>query len=131
MFVYQPDGSLRLYSGGYTYYKEKEAEEASTLPSAEKPLREKADPDESREVPKTAPAKRRFSFKEQREYAEIDGVIASKEGELKVVQLQMAEQVSDYGRLNELSQEESRLSAELEQLMERWTYLEGIAEEQE
>ena len=131
VFVYQPDGSLRLYSGGYTYYKEKEAEEASTLPSAEKPLREKADPDESREVPKTAPAKRRFSFKEQREYAEIDGVIASKEGELKVVQLQMAEQVSDYGRLNELSQEESRLSAELEQLMERWTYLEGIAEEQE
>ena len=131
VFVYQPDGSLRLYSGGYTYYKEKEAEEASMLPSAEKPLREKADPDESREVPKTAPAKRRFSFKEQREYAEIDGVIASKEGELKVVQLQMAEQVSDYGRLNELSQEESRLSAELEQLMERWTYLEGIAEEQE
>lgn len=131
VFVYQPDGSLRLYSGGYTYYKEKEAEEASTLPSAEKLLREKADPDESREVPKTAPAKRRFSFKEQREYAEIDGVIASKEGELKVVQLQMAEQVSDYGRLNELSQEESRLSAELEQLMERWTYLEGIAEEQE
>lgn len=131
VFVYQPDGSLRLYSGGYTYYKEKEAEEASMLPSAEKPLREKADPDESREVPKTAPAKRRFSFKEQREYAEIDGVIASKEGELKVVQLQMAEQVSDYGHLNELSQEESRLSAELEQLMERWTYLEGIAEEQE
>ena len=131
VFVYQPDGSLRLYSGGYTYYKEKEAEEASMLPSAEKPLREKADPDESREVPKTAPAKRRFSFKEQREYAEIDGIIASKEGELKVVQLQMAEQVSDYGRLNELSQEESRLSAELEQLMERWTYLEGIAEEQE
>ena len=47
------------------------------------------------------------------------------------MQLQMAEQVSDYGRLNELSQEERRLSAELEQLMERWTYLEGIAEEQE
>ena len=45
--------------------------------------------------------------------------------------IRKAEQVSDYGRLNELSQEERRLSAELEQLMERWTYLEGIAEEQE
>ena len=131
VFVYQPDGSLRLYSGGYTYYKAKEAEEALMLPAAEKPVREKTDPDESRAVQKTIPAKRRFSFKEQKEYAEIEGIIASKEGELKVVQRQMAEQIADYGRLNELSQEESRLSAELEQLMERWTYLEGIAEEQE
>ena len=74
--------------------------------------------------------KRRFTFKEQKEYAEIEGVIASKEGELKVVQLQMAENATNFGKLNELAKEETRLNAELEHLMERWEYLEAIAEEQ-
>ena len=75
--------------------------------------------------------RRRFTFKEQKEYAEIEGVIASKEGELKVVQLQMEQHAADYGRLNELSKEEGRLQAELEHLMERWAYLEEIAENQQ
>ena len=45
-------------------------------------------------------------------------------------QLQMAQNAADYGRLNELSKEEARLQGELEHLMERWAYLEEIAEEQ-
>ena len=67
----------------------------------------------------------------QKEYAEIEGIIASKEGELKVVQLQMEQNAANYGKLNELSKEESRLQAELEHLMERWAYLEEIAENQQ
>ena len=55
-------------------------------------------------------------------------MIASKEGELKVVQRQMALHAADYSRLAELTREEARLTAELDALMERWTYLEGIAE---
>ena len=131
VFVYEEGGNLRLYSGGYSYYKEKEAQEAAAAEAAAGPKtipeKEKA---EQKRAPKT-PAKRKFTFKEQKEYAEIEGVIASKEGELKVVQLQMAENAADYGRLNELSKEESRLTTDLEKLMDRWTYLEGIAEEQE
>ena len=76
------------------------------------------------------PAARKLTFKEQKEYAEIEGLIASKEGELKVTQLQMAQNAADYGKLSELGKEESRLQQELEHLMERWAYLEEIAEEQ-
>ena len=131
VFVYEEGGNLRLYSGGYSYYKEKEAQEAAAAEAAAGPktIPEKETAEQKR-APKT-PAKRKFTFKEQKEYAEIEGVIASKEGELKVVQLQMAENAADYGRLNELSKEESRLTTDLEKLMDRWTYLEGIAEEQE
>ena len=50
---------------------------------------------------------------------------------MKVVQLQMAENATDFTRLNELAAEERRLTAELEHLMERWTYLEEIAESQD
>ena len=36
VFVYQPDGSLRLYAGGYSYYKEKEREEEAARRKKEK-----------------------------------------------------------------------------------------------
>ena len=61
----------------------------------------------------------------------VEGVIASKEGELKVVRLEMQQNASDYTRLAELGREETRLSAELDHLMERWAYLEEIAEQQD
>ena len=130
VFAYEEGGRLRMYSGGYTYYREKLAEQERLLAGSpqEKPVREKAAPVREKN---TRLAQRKFTFKEQKEYAEIEGVIASKEGELKVVQLQMAENATDFTRLSELTAEEKRLTAELEQLMERWTYLEEIAEEQE
>ncbi len=130
VFAYEDGGRLRMYSGGYTYYREKLAEQERLLAGSpqEKPVREKAAPVREKNP---RPAQRKFTFKEQKEYAEIEGVIASKEGELKVVQLQMAENATDFTRLSELTAEEKRLTAELEQLMERWTYLEEIAEEQE
>ena len=129
VFVYEPDGSLRQYTGGYSYYKaQAEAEAADAAPPQKKPAAAKPEP-VVREKP--AEKKRRFTFKEQKEYEEIDAVIASTEGELKVVRLQMAENAADYGRLNELSKEEARLAAHLEELTERWAYLEEIAEEME
>ncbi|MBQ1417274.1 MAG: ABC-F family ATP-binding cassette domain-containing protein [Selenomonas sp.] len=129
VFAYEDGGRLRMYSGGYTYYREKLAEqEQAAAPVKEKPVKEKAAPVREKNP---QPVQKKFTFKEQKEYAEIEGVIASKEGELKVVQLQMAENATDFTRLNELAVEERRLTAELEHLMERWTYLEEIAESQD
>ena len=126
VFVYQKDGSLRQYPGGYSYYKGVEEREQQAIAT---------------ETPKTAPkeskpaktrdksnAPKKLSFKEQREYDEIEAVIAATEGELKVVQLQMAQNASDYGKLNELTKEETRLQEKLDYLMERWAYLEEIVE---
>jgi len=129
VFAYEDGGRLRMYSGGYTYYREKLAEqEQAATPVKEKPVKEKAAPVREKNP---QPVQKKFTFKEQKEYAEIEGIIASKEGELKVVQLQMAENATDFTRLNELAAEERRLTAELEHLMERWTYLEEIAESQD
>ena len=134
VFVYQPDGSLRLYAGGYSYYKEKEREEeeekAEKAQSAPSAASEKREAKKVQERP-AREAKRRLSFGEQKEYAEIESVIASKEGELKVVRLDMQQNASDYTRLAELGREETRLAAELDHLMERWAYLEEIAEQQD
>lgn len=132
VFVYEDGGHLRMYPGGYSYYKEKvAAEEAAAEASVpKKPAGKPATPENAPSaLPKSA-AKPKLTFKEQKEYAEIEAIIASKEGELKVVELQMTQNAADYGRLAELTREQERLQAELEHLMERWAYLEEIAEAQ-
>ena len=130
VFAYGEDGELTMYPGGYSYWKEKQLEmEAKREPALHQPKEKQVN--ELREKQSEKPqGPRRLTFKEQKEYAEIEGLIASKEGELKVTQLQMAQNAADYGKLNELSKEEARLQQELEHLMERWAYLEEIAEEQ-
>lgn len=125
--VFVPDGrgGWQMHTGGWSVWQAEQPHGAETEKAAAKikPAADKAPASEQNTVKKL-----RFTFREQKEYAEIEGVIASKEGELKVVQQQMAANAADYTRLGELTQEESRLTQELEQLMERWTYLEGIAE---
>lgn len=127
VFVYQKNGSLRQYPSGYSYYKGiEEREQQAVVTDMSKNIPKENKPVKIREK-NNAPKK--LSFKEQREYDEIEAVIAATEGELKVVQLQMAQNASDYGKLNELTKEETRLQEKLDYLMERWTYLEEIVEQ--
>ena len=75
VFVYEPDGNLKMYAGGYSYYKEKAASEEARQSSIE--LLPKKEKTVAQAQPK-AETKRRLTFKEQKEYAEIEAVIASK-----------------------------------------------------
>ena len=128
VFVYQKDGSLRQYPGGYSYYKGIEEQEQQTMQAQTQQSMPKKEtkPTKTREK---ANAPKKLSFKEQREYDEIEAIIAETEGELKVVQLQMTQNASNYGKLNELTKEETRLQEKLDYLMERWAYLEEIVEQ--
>ena len=128
VFVYQKDGSLRQYPGGYSYYKGIEEQEQQTMQAQTQQSMPKKEtkPTKTREK---ANAPKKLSFKEQREYDEIEAIIVETEGELKVVQLQMTQNASDYGKLNELTKEETRLQEKLDYLMERWAYLEEIVEQ--
>ena len=128
VFVYQKDGSLRQYPGGYSYYKgiEEQEQQALQVQTQQSMPKKETKPTKTREK---ANAPKKLSFKEQREYDEIEAIIAETEGELKVVQLQMTQNASDYGKLNELTKEETRLQEKLDYLMERWAYLEEIVEQ--
>lgn len=129
VFVYQAGGGLKMYAGGYSYYKEKEmAELANSEPV--KAIKTAAKSAAVKETKDNNAAKRKLTFKEQKEYAEIEAVIASVEGELKVVELEMANNAANYGKLAELSREQEKLHTKLDELMERWAYLEEIAEQQ-
>jgi ATP-binding cassette subfamily F protein uup len=69
-----------------------------------------------------------MSYKEQRDFEQIDGWIADAEAELEGIASSMEEAASDSGRLLELAAEQQQLEEKLEQLMDRWTELNELAE---
>ena len=72
--------------------------------------------------------KLKFSFKEQREWDTIEDEIAGLEADLEALDGQIAESATDYGRLNQLMTEKAEKEALLEEKMDRWMYLQELAE---
>ena len=74
------------------------------------------------------PKKLKFTFKEQREFDTIEDDIAALETSIGALEAQMAACGSDYVKLQELTEEQAREKAALEEKMERWVYLTELAE---
>ena len=139
VFVYDKNdfGKINFYVGGYSDYRARaEAEEKAAAKAAlNSPGNKKqqgtdmAASVEKKPAQKEKTQKKGLTMSEKREYGEIEAIIASKEGELKGIHYQMELYAADYSKISELTGEETRVSAELEKLMERWAYLEEKAEE--
>ncbi len=126
IILFAGDGKLEEYPGNYSDYLLQSANKP--LPKAslyEKPPLNKVNiPHET-----TKPKALKFSFKEQREFAEIDDKIAAVEDELKAINLKINQAASDYQLLQELADTRQEMEQRLEHLLERWTYLNELAEE--
>ena len=121
VFAVEADGTVRAYPGGYTEYLEaRRAEEAERAP---KPAAQ-----EKRASRPAAPKKLKFSYNEQREFETIDGDIAALEGQLARVKAEQAEKATDYVALQALQERQGELEAALEEKMDRWVYLNDLAE---
>lgn len=130
VFVFDDDAHVQIFMGGYSDYKAKaDAEQAEKIQLQRQTEKAMASAGPATERVKPKSKSRGLSTNEVREYAEIEAVIASKESELKVVEMQMAMNGSDYDMLRELTGEQERLTAELDKLMDRWAYLEEKAQE--
>ena len=123
VFAVEPDGQVKGFPGGYTEYLEaRRKEEKPKIP------REPA-PDKGKERPTAPPQKVKFTYKEQREYESIDADIAALEEQIARVQAEQAEKATDYVALQELQARQEELEAALEEKMERWVYLNDLAEQ--
>ncbi|MFD0681717.1 MULTISPECIES: ABC-F family ATP-binding cassette domain-containing protein [unclassified Paenibacillus] len=72
---------------------------------------------------------RKLSFKEQKEWDEIEGKIEKIENRLAEVKQGIERAGSDYGKVQELFAEEQQLSGQLEQTMDRWAELSELIEQ--
>lgn len=123
VFVLAGNGEVRHYIGGYADYRADVAEQERIKKQSTASVSngEKRDGRNQRE-------KLKFSFKEQREYEQIDQVIAELEEKIEETEQQIRSNSSDYTALQQLTQEKEELEEQLAQKIERWVYLNDLAE---
>ncbi|MCL5070747.1 MAG: ABC-F family ATP-binding cassette domain-containing protein [Actinobacteria bacterium] len=73
----------------------------------------------------------KFTFAEKREFVQIDKVVEELETRLKIISREMSESWSDFMKLQQLVIEQKKLQNELEEKIERWTYLHELADKTE
>ena len=136
-FVYEGDGHIAEYPGGYSDWAERRTAGLAAEKNAGKSSGKTAASDGKQtdtSVPQAGrtdaarPKKLKFSYKEQREFETIDEDIAVLESAIEEVDGRIAEAGSDYCKLQELTAKRDELTAALDEKMERWVYLNDLAE---
>lgn len=119
-------GHLRQYEGGYTdYIQSKMQGQAEKISGSERQREKRAGGKDWRQ---SRPAKLKFTFNEQREYETIDDEIAQLEERLENLEQEMLENATNSGKLCQLAQEKEETQGQLDEKMERWVYLNDLAE---
>ena len=126
IFAFEGEGNIEISFGDYTDYSEKKKQtiEDTASEAVKTSLKDKDKSSEAK--PK---AKTKFSYKEQQEFDTIDEKIEQTETKLAQIKIDMEKNAADFVKLAELTKEEERLNSSLEELMERWAYLNELAEE--
>ncbi len=132
IFAFEGDGKVVQYEGGFTDYqaaferKRQEQEEAAAEKPEQKPG--EAAGVSSKGKPRLKEEKLKFTYKEQKEWETIESDIAALEEKIGALETEMEKEASNYGKLNELMKEKEEAEKLLEEKMERWMYLNDLAE---
>ena len=131
------NGNIVVYEGDYTEYQEKsgriEADSIDNVDSGsglhiKKSNEKKKEGREQWLASKNKEKKLKFSYKEQKEFETIDEDIEKLEEKIAELEEQISKCATDFIKLNELMQEKEKTEAELSDKMERWVYLNDLAE---
>lgn len=123
IFEFDGNGHLQQYEGGYTDYIEaKQKREVPKEVAKTKKSTGKNDWKQNR------PTKLKFSYMEQKEFETIDEDIAKLEEKLEKLDADMMANATNSAKLSELTLEKEFAEKQLEEKMERWVYLNDLAE---
>ena len=137
IFAFEGNGVVRQYEGGFTDYQLKkglEQEEAAMSAAGNSSVKVGKSAATAEEI---APAKKtekprerklKFTYTEQREWDTIEDDMAALEEKIADLDAQIAASATNYGKLRDLMAEKETAEAKLEEKMERWMYLNDLAE---
>ena len=146
IFAFEGAGKIVQYEGGYTDYMNKRPQPASGKTVSENASSTGAsasgaqgntasDGTDSKEARKKKSMetwghekKLKFTYKEQKEYETIEADIEKLENRLSEIDDEMVKNATNFGKLNELTKEKEDLEGQLMEKMERWEYLEDLAQ---
>jgi ATP-binding cassette subfamily F protein uup len=121
LLIFEGQGVIRDYNGQYSDYR---AELAIEKAEAQKPS-----PKTPVETPKpahpvaAAPAKKKLSFKEQREYEALEAEIAELEAQKEALTAEMSGDQQDHEALQQLAEKLEKLIQTIDEKTDRWLTL--------
>ena len=136
IFAFEGNGRIVQYEGGYSDYMAKRPEPVKMGMSGS--TNEKNDIDESNGAEKEQTSSKqtwkhdkkvKFSYNEKREYETIEADIEKLENQIAELDEKIMKNASDFGKLNALTKEKDEVEAALLEKMDRWEYLEEIAQQ--
>lgn len=125
LFAFE-NGQIRRFTGNYTEYLNVKKQEAETK---QEEVSKKVMQDDNADKARNRNRTKKLSYKDQKDWDEIEGQIAQVEEKISSIKQQIAAAGSDFERVQKLFDEEQQLSTLLEQLMDRWTELSILVEE--
>ncbi len=145
IFAFEGSGTICQYEGGFSDYLEKaiakgvvDAEGrliggefgvgASKSSAGGKVSEDGVSAKDKWKEEKKLTQKLKFTYAEQREFETIDDVIAKLEEKQARIDADIVAFATNPGKLNELMKEKEETDAALEEKMERWVYLNELAE---
>ena len=124
IFAFEEGGHLKQYEGGYTDYLEK----VKPIAKQEKSKLEKKE-NNGKKFQKEHQKKLKFTYKEQKEFETIDDDIAKLEEKIEQLDEEIMENATNSGKLAELTQQKEETEEALNEKMDRWVYLNDLAEQ--
>ena len=124
IFEFDGEGHLKQYEGGYTDYLT--AKQREMIPEQSNSSENKENT--KKDWKKNRPVKLKFTFAEQKEYETIDEVIAELEEKIEQLDQDMMKHATNSVKLSELSELKTEAEQALEEKMDRWVYLNDLAE---
>ena len=129
IFAFEAGGHLTQYEGGYTDYRDKCVSSIYNVAS-----NGTSDTSKSKAAGQVKKAynshedKIKFTYMEQKEYETIDDDIEKLENRVSELDDEIAKNATSYSKLAELTKEKEDVERQLEEKMERWEYLNDLAE---
>lgn len=127
LFAFENGGKLVQYEGGYSDYRLRKEMQEPEAEEKKKQAMGKTSAD-SKASWKVREKKLKFTFQEQKDYETIEEEMAKIEEHLARIEEEIPKAATDFVRLNELTEEKQALEQKQEEKMERWMYLEDLAE---
>lgn len=123
LFIFEGNGIIKQYTGNYTGYRDTSKNNVvKAKENTDSLAKDKAERVEGK------PKQIKFTFKEQKEFDEIDDIIADLEARLEKVEDILSKGGSDFEALQKHIENKEIIETELLEKMERWTYLNELAE---
>ena len=129
IFAFEAGGHLTQYEGGYTDYRDKCVSSIYNVESngtSDAPKSKAAG--QVKKAYNSQENKIKFTYMEQKEYETIDDDIEKLENRVSELDDEIAKNATSYSKLAELTKEKEDVERQLEEKMERWEYLNDLAE---